>query len=104
MPLEPCRECQQDISGDATTCPHCGVSHPTEAQLKVKKMGTILAWVFVGSILLFFLGIPIIIFGWPFIVAGLIIYGVVRLVRFVKARQALVNDKPQSTPPSGDGS
>lgn len=29
MPLAPCRECGQDVSTEAETCPACGVSGPT---------------------------------------------------------------------------
>lgn len=31
MALKPCRECGQQVSTEAATCPHCGVSDPTGA-------------------------------------------------------------------------
>lgn len=31
MALKPCRECKKEVSTDAKTCPHCGVSNPTVA-------------------------------------------------------------------------
>jgi ribosomal protein L40E len=29
MALKPCRECGQEVSTDAKSCPHCGTKHPT---------------------------------------------------------------------------
>ena len=31
MPLQPCRECGQQVSTEAPACPHCGVPQPTRA-------------------------------------------------------------------------
>lgn len=31
MALKPCRECGKEVSTEATTCPHCGVSQPTKS-------------------------------------------------------------------------
>ena len=28
MALKPCRECKNDVSDSAASCPHCGVAHP----------------------------------------------------------------------------
>lgn len=33
MALQPCRECGQEVSTDADTCPNCGVSKPTQSGL-----------------------------------------------------------------------
>lgn len=32
MALTACRECDQQVSTEAATCPHCGVSHPATAE------------------------------------------------------------------------
>jgi hypothetical protein len=32
MPLLPCRECQQEISTEASFCPHCGAPRPADRQ------------------------------------------------------------------------
>jgi hypothetical protein len=32
MPLSPCRECQQEISTEASFCPHCGAPRPADRQ------------------------------------------------------------------------
>lgn len=32
MPLKSCRECGQDVSTEATACPHCGVPEPMKEQ------------------------------------------------------------------------
>lgn len=37
MALEPCRECGQSISTEATKCPHCGAMNPTPAKQKANK-------------------------------------------------------------------
>ena len=103
MSLEPCRECQQEISGAAKTCPRCGASTPTETSRKLEKQGMILAGIFVGSLLFLFFGIPIIVFGWPLILGGLFIYGIVRLVRFLKARNVPAEDPPLSKTGEEDG-
>ncbi len=29
MAMKPCKECKQDVSTKAKTCPHCGVKNPT---------------------------------------------------------------------------
>lgn len=34
MALAPCRECGEDVSASAPTCPRCGVKHPDAAQAK----------------------------------------------------------------------
>lgn len=31
MPLQPCRECGQNVSTEAESCPRCGVPNPTGA-------------------------------------------------------------------------
>lgn len=42
MALKPCRECKKDVSTEAKTCPHCGVSAPT------KQPPSKLGWVALG--------------------------------------------------------
>lgn len=34
MALKPCRECQQEVSVSAATCPHCGIPDPGGTKLK----------------------------------------------------------------------
>lgn len=36
MAIKPCRECTKDVSTEAKTCPHCGVSDPTKAKASPK--------------------------------------------------------------------
>lgn len=36
MALKPCRECKKEVSTEAKTCPHCGVSEPTKAPASAK--------------------------------------------------------------------
>ncbi|MBA3560055.1 MAG: hypothetical protein H0W30_15820 [Gemmatimonadaceae bacterium] len=33
MALKPCRECGREVSAQANTCPHCGVSAPANNAL-----------------------------------------------------------------------
>jgi hypothetical protein len=37
MALKPCNECKQEVSTEATVCPHCGEPNPTypRAQMKI---------------------------------------------------------------------
>lgn len=42
MALKPCRECKRDVSTEAKSCPHCGVTAPTKQP--VSKTG----WVVLG--------------------------------------------------------
>lgn len=39
MALKPCRECGKDVSTEAKTCPHCGVSGPVVASIMNKNFG-----------------------------------------------------------------
>jgi len=108
MALVLCRECQQEISENATPCPHCGVPHPTEAQKEAHatalKQGQVMALIFVGSLLFLFFGIPIILFGWPLIVGGFVFYLIVRIVRFFKNKNAAVVDQSPKEPQNKDES
>jgi len=38
MALEPCRECGQQVSTEAPTCPHCGVPSPTREGRTVEDL------------------------------------------------------------------
>lgn len=38
MSLKACRECKKEVSSEAKTCPHCGISGPTKA--KGMSLGT----------------------------------------------------------------
>lgn len=38
MALAECRECKKEISDQALTCPNCGASSPTKAQLKQNQI------------------------------------------------------------------
>ena len=48
MALKPCRECKTEISHEAKTCPHCGVTRPT-GRTEQQRLG-----VFLFSIVSFF--------------------------------------------------
>jgi RNA polymerase subunit RPABC4/transcription elongation factor Spt4 len=37
MALAPCRECQREISTEATACPHCGVPRPAVRDAKASR-------------------------------------------------------------------
>ena len=49
MALKPCRECGQQVSTDAETCPHCGVRSPTATRG--------LYWGRIAAVLLVLIGI-----------------------------------------------
>lgn len=49
MALKSCRECKRDVSTEAKTCPHCGVTNPTK-QPASKKDALIGAAAVVGAI------------------------------------------------------
>ncbi|MBX9612444.1 MAG: zinc ribbon domain-containing protein [Burkholderiales bacterium] len=36
MALKPCRECRQEVSTEAKTCPHCGTPNPTTPKATAK--------------------------------------------------------------------
>lgn len=45
MSLKPCRECKKDVSSEAKTCPHCGVSKPTKGPYDISAgMGCLLVF------------------------------------------------------------
>lgn len=55
MPLEPCRECGQNVSTEAASCPHCGVPSPNGAPMVPQRppapaasAGTVARGVFTG--------------------------------------------------------
>lgn len=52
MALRPCKECDNEISDKAASCPHCGAAQPKKTSLLVK----ILAWVIGLSFLFSILG------------------------------------------------
>ena len=37
MTLTPCRECGQQVSNEAPSCPHCGVPDPAKAALEARE-------------------------------------------------------------------
>jgi hypothetical protein len=41
MSLVPCRECGKEVSAEAVTCPHCGISRP--GQTPAARRGTAIA-------------------------------------------------------------
>jgi RNA polymerase subunit RPABC4/transcription elongation factor Spt4 len=58
MALRQCRECGHDVSGEATTCPNCGVKNPSPnhiANVLTKFFGIILTVAIVGFIVLMLL-------------------------------------------------
>lgn len=54
MALKPCRECGQEVSTEAKTCPNCGVKHPAN---KLAAMGDSLTTC--GCLLTLFVTVPI---------------------------------------------
>ncbi len=50
MALKPCRECGEDVSTEAKTCPHCGVKKPI-LKSDSQKMTKILIWLFMITII-----------------------------------------------------
>lgn len=49
MALKPCKECKQQVSTSAKTCPHCGVSKPTKSGIGLGG-GIVLTLVVLGVI------------------------------------------------------
>ena len=43
MALKPCRECGEQVSTEAKTCPHCGVKRPV-------KQTSVFAWIILAVI------------------------------------------------------
>jgi hypothetical protein len=59
MALNPCRECGQEVSTEASVCPHCGISNPTAAAAappnqtdQTKKKANSIVGCFVGCLVL----------------------------------------------------
>lgn len=50
MALKPCRECKKEISTEAKTCPHCGVSNPATSSM-VLSVIRVSAVVIVGIVI-----------------------------------------------------
>lgn len=71
MPLKPCRECGEEVSSEADTCPSCGVPNPTASEEEVrrqKRQKRVLKTVGIGMAVL---AVPFLVFvGW-----GLLSYG-----------------------------
>lgn len=44
MALIKCRECKKEVSGNAKTCPHCGISSP-----KGRQVGTLTGLIIIGG-------------------------------------------------------
>lgn len=53
MALKPCKECKQEVSTSAKTCPHCGVKNPTVTakQQFVMVLGLLIAAVVTPTLL-----------------------------------------------------
>jgi hypothetical protein len=51
MALKPCRECGQQVSTDAETCPHCGVRSPTDRAAAGKRTAGVVSWLVVLGII-----------------------------------------------------
>lgn len=58
MGLKPCKECGNEVSTQAKTCPHCGVDNPAP------EFGPIMT--FIGKLVLgvFAFFLTIVFFGW----------------------------------------
>lgn len=44
MPLKPCRECGQEVSTSAKTCPSCGVDHPAKTSEQTRRARRVALW------------------------------------------------------------
>ena len=100
MALVPCRECQQEVSDQVRTCPHCGAPLPAQSQEEYERtkkatnwlLGTLFATTigFLPTIALIILILAALVVAWPVVVAGGAVWLIVYALKKRKEQKAKV--------------